>query len=74
MTGLLARWFGWYSGAVWSNLAASFIWSGVVWFPTMLHLHRKVDRQHAELVEQDKKRHAALKRHLGIEETGERSE
>lgn len=71
MTGWFQSWFAWYQGGIWTNIAASFIWSALVWFPTLLHLHRKNDRQHQALIEQGKKHHAALKRHLGIEETDE---
>lgn len=68
MDAWLANWFGWYQGGIWTNLAASLLWSGLVWFPTVAHLHRKVDRQHRELLDQNATHRAALKRHLGITE------
>lgn len=38
--------FGWPAGAVWGNLAASAICTGIVWW----RLHRQAARQHVEAV------------------------
>jgi hypothetical protein len=73
MTNWIVVFFAWPLGGVWSNIIASFIWSAAVWFPTMLHLHRKVDRQHAEITQQNKqlrdeaqRHHTAVREHLGM--------
>jgi hypothetical protein len=63
----LHSWFGWPDGGVWSNIAASLIWSGIVWVPTIRHLHRKIDRQHNEIVREHRKLH----RHLGVTDSEE---
>lgn len=44
MASVLAYYFGWPHGAVWSNLLASLIWAA----PAGWHLHRKLGRHHRE--------------------------
>ena len=42
---VLWQMFGWPGGNVLGNLLASVIWAA----PALWHLHRKIDRHHAEL-------------------------
>ena len=68
---VLAFYFGWYAGAVWSNLVASVICVGVAWW----RLHRQAARHHAaalaqaarhhvERLTQAQEHHEAMKAHV----------
>lgn len=51
---VLAFYFGWYTGAVWSNLLASLICVGVAWW----RLHTQAVTHHAETLAQAARHHA----------------
>jgi hypothetical protein len=68
---VLAFYFGWYAGAVWSNLLASAICSGFIWW--RLHVQAvahhaealaQAARHHAERLRQAAEHHEALKAHV----------
>lgn len=59
--GILHFYFGWPDGAVWSNLLASLICAGVVWW----RLHVRMVAQHAEVLAQGARHH---REHLGQSE------
>ena len=46
---LLSSWFAWPDGGVWSNLVASGITGGLVWWRARVHIHR-VHKAHTEHV------------------------
>jgi len=46
-----AFYFGWYQGAVYSNLLASALCAGLVWWRARVHLRRQGQRHTAELAE-----------------------
>ena len=50
---VLAFYFGWYAGAVWSNLLASVICVGVAWW----RIHRQAARHHVEALAQAARHH-----------------
>jgi hypothetical protein len=53
--------FGWPQGIVVGNLIASVLWAA----PALLHLHRKLDRQHTERLAQAARHHQAILHALG---------
>lgn len=48
--------FRWPAGIVVGNLIASLLWAA----PALLHLHRKLDRHHAERLAQAARHHQAV--------------
>jgi len=69
--GVLAFYFGWPLGAVWSNLIASVICAAVVWWRVkarmVLHHAEQLaqrERHHAEQLAQAAIHHAELKAHV----------
>lgn len=50
---VLLYYFRWYDGAVWSNLLASAICAGIVWW----RLRARIVTQHAELLVQSARHH-----------------
>jgi hypothetical protein len=68
---VLAFYFGWYAGAVWSNLLASVICVGVAWWrlrARMITHHAEqlaqAARHHAERLKLAGEQHEALKAHV----------
>ena len=64
--------FGWPDGAVWSNLVASVICAGFVWWrlrAKMIEHHAatlaQAARHHVEVLAQAEAHHVALKQHVG---------
>lgn len=44
---ILKSWFSFPDGGVWSNLIASALWA----IPTFIHLHKKLNRHHKQILE-----------------------
>ena len=68
---VLALYFGWPAGAVYSNLLASAICAGLVWWRlrARMILHHaehlaETERRHLEHLAQAEKHHADLKEHI----------
>ena len=57
---VLAFYFGWPLGAVWSNLLASVICAAVVWW----RVRARMIAHHLELLAQAEAHHLALKEHV----------
>lgn len=58
--GVLAFYFGWPLGAVWSNLLASAICAALVWW----RVRARMILHHAEQMAQRERHHADLKAHV----------
>jgi hypothetical protein len=58
--GVLAFYFGWPLGAVWSNLLASVICAGALWW----RVRARMIAHHLELLAQQERHHRELKAHI----------
>lgn len=57
---MFAFYFAWYQGAVYSNLLASGICAGVVWWRARVHLRRARETRSEDLAEQLAKHRQAV--------------